>query len=111
MRGAIRLSALMKLPSIWVYTHDSIGLGEDGPTHQPIEQLAGCGRCPRCDGPARRRERDRARVAVRAAQRPTPDRVRATRQTLPILDPDQIPDDAIERGAYVLRDATGGDPS
>ena len=40
MRGAVRLSALMKLPSIWVYTHDSIGLGEDGPTHQPIEQLA-----------------------------------------------------------------------
>src|SRR5207245_5049947 len=47
MRGAIRLSALMKLPSIWVYTHDSIGLGEDGPTHQPIEQLAGLRAMPR----------------------------------------------------------------
>ena len=40
MKGAVRLAALMKLPSIFVYTHDSIGLGEDGPTHQPVEQLA-----------------------------------------------------------------------
>ncbi|MBV8430017.1 MAG: transketolase, partial [Solirubrobacterales bacterium] len=47
MRGAVRLSALMKLPSIWIYTHDSIGLGEDGPTHQPIEQLAGLRAIPR----------------------------------------------------------------
>ena len=47
MRGAVRLSALMKLPSIWVYTHDSIGLGEDGPTHQPIEQLAALRAVPR----------------------------------------------------------------
>ena len=40
MKGAIRLAALMEIPSIFVFTHDSIGLGEDGPTHQPIEQLA-----------------------------------------------------------------------
>ena len=40
MKPAVRLSALMNIPSIWVYTHDSVGLGEDGPTHQPIEQLA-----------------------------------------------------------------------
>src|SRR5262249_28031369 len=49
MRGAVRLSALMKLPSIWIYTHDSIGLGEDGPTHQPIEHLAGLRAMPRLD--------------------------------------------------------------
>src|SRR6185437_11038415 len=47
MRGAVRLSALMKLPVVWVWTHDSIGLGEDGPTHQPIEQLAGLRAMPR----------------------------------------------------------------
>src|SRR6202021_2027643 len=41
MRPAIRLSALMEIPSLWIFTHDSIGLGEDGPTHQPIEQLMG----------------------------------------------------------------------
>ena len=40
MKGAVGLSALMRIPSIWVFTHDSIGLGEDGPTHQPVEQLA-----------------------------------------------------------------------
>ena len=44
MRPAIRLAALMRLPSIFVFTHDSIGLGEDGPTHQPIEHLAACAR-------------------------------------------------------------------
>ncbi|MGI9183698.1 MAG: transketolase, partial [Solirubrobacteraceae bacterium] len=47
MRGSVRLSALMKLPAIWVYTHDSIGLGEDGPTHQPIEHLAALRAIPR----------------------------------------------------------------
>ena len=47
MKGAVRLSALMKLPVVWVWTHDSIGLGEDGPTHQPIEQLAGLRAMPR----------------------------------------------------------------
>ena len=78
MRGAVRLSALMKLPSIWVYTHDSIGLGEDGPTHQPIEQLAGLRAMPRLNviRPGRC-ERDRARLALRAAQQRGPDGVRA----------------------------------
>ena len=41
MRGSIRLAAIMELPVVWVFTHDSIGVGEDGPTHQPVEQLAG----------------------------------------------------------------------
>ena len=59
MRGAIRLAALMEIPSIFVFTHDSIGVGEDGPTHQPIEQLAvAAGDAePRRD-PAGRRQRD-----------------------------------------------------
>ena len=46
MRGALRLSALMEIPVIYIFTHDSIGVGEDGPTHQPIEQLATCALCP-----------------------------------------------------------------
>ena len=105
--ASIRLAALMKLPSIFVYTHDSIGLGEDGPTHQPIEHLAALRAMPRLQRrAARRRERDRARVALRAAQsREHPTAFALSRQGLPILDPDAIPDDAIERGAYVLRDA------
>jgi transketolase len=111
MRGAIRLSALMKLPSIWVYTHDSIGLGEDGPTHQPIEQLAGLRAIPRLNvvRPADANETALGwRFALRNSEAPTA--FALSRQNLPILDPDAIPDDAIERGAYVLRDAEGGEP-
>ncbi len=111
MRGAVRLSALMGLPAIWVYTHDSIGLGEDGPTHQPIEQLAGLRAMPRLNvvRPADANETVLAwRFALRNLEAPTA--FALTRQNLPILDPDAIPDDAIERGAYVLRDADGGDP-
>jgi transketolase len=111
MRGALRLSALMKLPSIWVYTHDSIGLGEDGPTHQPIEQLAGLRAMPRLNvvRPADANETVLAwRFALRNLEAPTA--FALTRQNLPILDPAAIPDDAIDRGAYVLREADGGDP-
>ncbi|MDQ6606205.1 MAG: transketolase [Actinomycetota bacterium] len=111
MRGAVRLSALMKLPSIWVYTHDSIGLGEDGPTHQPIEHLAGLRAIPRLNvvRPADANETALGwRFALRNAEAPTA--FALSRQNLPILDPDAIPDDAIERGAYVLRDAEGGEP-
>jgi transketolase len=111
MRGAVRLSALMKLPSIWIWTHDSIGLGEDGPTHQPVEQLAGLRAMPRLNvlRPADANETVLGwRFALRNADAPTA--FALSRQNLPILDPQAIPDDAIERGAYVLRDADGGDP-
>jgi transketolase len=111
MRGAVRLSALMKLPAIWIYTHDSIGLGEDGPTHQPVEHLAGLRAIPRLNvvRPADANETALAwRFALRNYEAPTA--FALSRQNLPILDPDAVPDDAIERGAYVLRDADGGDP-
>jgi transketolase len=111
MRGAVRLSALMKLPSIWIYTHDSIGLGEDGPTHQPIEHLAGLRAVPRLNlvRPADANETALAwRFALRSPENPTA--FALSRQNLPILDPGSVPDDAIERGAYVLRDADGGEP-
>ncbi len=111
MRGAVRLSALMKLPAIWVYTHDSIGLGEDGPTHQPIEQLAGLRAMPRLNvvRPADANETALGwRFALRNLEAPTA--FALSRQNLPILDPEAIPDDAIERGAYVLREADGVEP-
>ena len=78
MKGAIRLAALMELPSIFVYTHDSIGLGEDGPTHQPIEQLAALRATPNINvvRPADA-ARDRARVELRAARDRDADRARA----------------------------------
>ncbi len=111
MRAPVRLSALMKLPSIWVYTHDSIGLGEDGPTHQPVEHLAALRAIPRLNvvRPADANETALAwRFALRQNDAPTA--FALSRQNLPILDPESVPDDAIERGAYVLRDADGGEP-
>ena len=101
----------MKLPCVWVWTHDSIGLGEDGPTHQPIEQLAGLRAMPRLNvvRPADANETALGwRFALRNGEAPTA--FALSRQNLPILDPDAVPEDAIERGAYVLRDAEGGDP-
>ena len=108
MKGAIRLAALMDQPSMFVYTHDSIGLGEDGPTHQPIEQLAMLRATPNINlvRPADANETALAwSFALR--QTNTPTAFALSRQGLPILDPDSIPEDAIERGAYALSDSDG----
>jgi transketolase len=110
MRGAIRLSALMKLPSIWVYTHDSIGLGEDGPTHQSVEHLPALRAIPRLNvlRPADANETVLGwKFALNKTDAPTA--FALSRQNVPTLDPSWIPDDAIERGAYVLRDFGDGD--
>jgi transketolase len=104
MRGSIRLSALMHLRSIFVFTHDSIGLGEDGPTHQPIEQLAGLRAMPvlRVVRPAGANETSLAwHYAIKASDHPTA--LVLSRQGVPTWNPSAIPDDAIDRGAYVLR--------
>lgn len=108
MRGSIRLAALMKLPSIFVFTHDSIGLGEDGPTHQPIEQLAGLRAMPvlRVVRPAGANETAMGwHYAIKSHDHPTA--LVLSRQGIPTWNPDDIPDDAVERGAYVLRHASG----
>ena len=104
MRGSIRLAALMKLPSIFVWTHDSIGLGEDGPTHQPIEHLAALRAMPvlRVVRPAGANETALAwHYAIKATDHPTG--LVLSRQGIPTWNPAVIPDDAIDRGAYVLR--------
>ena len=106
MKGSVRLSALMRIPSIWVFTHDSIGLGEDGPTHQPIEQLATLRAQPNtyCVRPAGGNETALAwRFAI--GQSETPTALVLSRQGLPVWNPSAIPDDAVERGAYVLRES------
>jgi transketolase len=106
MKGAVRLSALMGIPSIWVFTHDSIGLGEDGPTHQPIEQLATLRAQPNtyCVRPAGANETALAwRFAIQ--QTDTPTALVLSRQGLPVWNPSAVPDDAIHRGAYVLRES------
>ncbi|HWH10650.1 MAG TPA: transketolase [Solirubrobacteraceae bacterium] len=105
MKGAIRLAALMELPAIFVFTHDSIGVGEDGPTHQPVEQLATLRATPNIDvvRPADANETALAwSFALRQTETPTA--LILSRQSLPTIDPALIPADAIERGAYVLRD-------
>ncbi len=106
MRGSIRLAALMELPSIFVFTHDSIGLGEDGPTHQPIEQLAGLRAVPNLTvvRPAGANETALAwRYAIACQDHPSA--LVFSRQGIPTWNPAAVPDDAIERGAYVLRDS------
>src|SRR5829696_3160839 len=106
MKGAVRLSALMRIPTIWVFTHDSIGLGEDGPTHQPVEQLAALRAQPNtwCVRPAGANETALAwRFAIEQTETPTA--LVLSRQGLPVWNPSAIPDDAIHRGAYVLRES------
>jgi transketolase len=110
MRPAIRLAALMELGVIYVFTHDSIGVGEDGPTHQPIEQLAALRAIPQlivirpCDA----NETVVAwRVAIESRHRPVA--LALTRQNMPTLDRSQFgAADGLRRGAYVLADAPGG---
>jgi transketolase len=106
MRGSIRIAALMGLPSIFIYTHDSIGLGEDGPTHQPVEHLAGLRAEPviRVVRPAGANETALAwRYAIASTDHPTA--LVFSRQGIPTWNPAAVPEDAIERGAYVLRDS------
>src|SRR4051794_40763740 len=104
MKGAVRLAALMHLPSIFVFTHDSIGLGEDGPTHQPVEQLATLRAQPNTYAvrPAGANETALAwQFAIEREDAPVA--LVLSRQGLPVWNPSGVPDDAVRRGAYVLR--------
>lgn len=111
-RPSIRLSALMELPVIHIYTHDSIGVGEDGPTHQPVEQLASLRAIP---GLITIRPADANEVieAWRFIMHSTHDPVMLvlTRQALPTLDRTKYASaEGLAKGGYVLADAEGGDP-
>jgi transketolase len=111
-REAIRLSALMELPVIHLFTHDSIGVGEDGPTHQPVEQLASLRAIP---GLVTLRPADANEVveAYRYIMTRThvPVALILSRQALPTLDRSKYASaSGLARGAYVLGDAPGGDP-
>jgi transketolase len=106
MRGAIRVSALSHYPSIWVFTHDSIGLGEDGPTHQPVEHLAALRAVPNLVvlRPSDANEtREAWQVAIARVDGPTA--LVFSRQALPVLDRNIYASaDELRRGAYVLAD-------
>jgi transketolase len=113
MRPSVRLASLMGLPVVYVWTHDSIGLGGDGPTHQPIEHLASLRLIPNlhvirpADGPE---TAEAWRAALRRTDGPTA--LALSRQELPPLDRDERNSAAgLQRGAYVLAEASGeGDP-
>lgn len=111
-KPAIRLSAIMEIPVIYVFTHDSIGVGEDGPTHQPIEQLAALRAIPGLITlrPGDANEVVEAwRVIMQLHHRPAA--LVLTRQALPTLDRSVYASAAgLARGAYVLADAEGGKP-
>jgi transketolase len=107
-RPSLRLAALMECPSIFVFTHDSIGLGEDGPTHQPIEHLAALRAIPNfnlmrpCDG-----NETAACWKIALESKRTPSLLALTRQGLPPFSPDTVSNHPAERGAYVLADSAG----
>jgi transketolase len=112
MKPAIRLAALMEIPSIFIYTHDSISLGEDGPTHQPVEQLAGLRAMPGLVllRPADANEVLEAwKIIMPLTHQPVV--LVLTRQALPTLDRTKYASAAgVAKGAYVLADATDGKP-
>jgi transketolase len=112
MRASIRLAALMEVPSIFVYTHDSIGVGEDGPTHQPVEQLASLRAMPNLMvlRPGDANEVTEAWKVI-AQLKESPSAIVLTRQNLPTLDRTKYaPASGVAKGGYVLADGPGGKP-
>lgn len=108
MRPAVRLSALMKIPSIFVWTHDSVGVGEDGPTHQPIEHLAACRAIPGLDI-VRPADANETAVAWRTVLEHTdrPAGLVLSRQDLPTVDRSVYGSaEGVAKGAYVLAEAS-----
>jgi len=107
MKPAIRLAALSKLPVIYVFTHDSLGVGEDGPTHQPVEQLAGLRAIPNL-AVIRPADANETSLAWEAALASTdhPTALVLTRQKLPVLNDEKFPalKDGLFKGAYLLSD-------
>jgi transketolase len=112
MRPSVRLASLMELPVVYVWTHDSVGLGGDGPTHQPIEHLASLRAMPRlrlirpADGPE---TAEAWRAAIQRTDGPTA--LALSRQNLPPIDRGRhAGPQGLHRGAYVLADATASPP-
>jgi transketolase len=111
-RGSLRLAAIMELPVIYIFTHDSIGVGEDGPTHQPVEHLPSLRAIPGltvirpCDA---NEVVEAWRVIIEKKYDPVA--LILTRQAIPTLDRSRVaPASGLRRGAYVLSDATNGKP-
>ena len=111
MRGSVRLSALMGLPVVWVWTHDSVALGEDGPTHQPVEHFSALRAIPRL-WVIRPADANETSMAWQAAleRRDGPVALLLSRQNLPVLDRGEVASaEGLHRGGYVLWDSAGAD--
>lgn len=112
MRGSVRLASLCKTPAIYVWTHDSIGLGEDGPTHQPVEHLAAYRAIPNLSivRPADANETAQAWKAVLKRDE-GPAGLILTRQGVPTFDREEYASaENLDKGAYVMKDASNGEP-
>ncbi|WP_238146697.1 transketolase [Ornithinimicrobium murale] len=112
MRPAVRLASIQQLPVVYVWTHDSIGLGEDGPTHQPVEHLAALRAIPGLDV-IRPADANETAVAWRTALQVTdhPMALALTRQNVPTFDRTEFASaDLTAKGGYVMADADGGEP-
>jgi transketolase len=107
MKPSIRLGALSQLRAIYVFTHDSIGVGEDGPTHEPIEQLAGLRAIPGLTVIRPADPNETAEAWAFAVQHDGPTLLAMTRQNVPHLDRSRAVDAAVAKGGYILRDAAG----
>jgi transketolase len=112
MRASIRLAALMGIRVIYVFTHDSIGLGEDGPTHQPVEHLAALRAMPNLYVIRPADANETAAAWKMALERTTgPSALVLTRQKLPVLPPDAVfREGNVYRGAYIYEEGAGGIP-
>jgi transketolase len=110
MKPSIRLGALSGLKVIYVFTHDSVGVGEDGPTHEPIEQLAGLRAIPGLIVIRPGDPNETAEAWAFAVQHNGPTLLALTRQNIPHLDRSRAKDPGVEKGAYILADADGGAP-
>ena len=112
MRGSVRLASLCKTPAIYVWTHDSIGLGEDGPTHQPVEHLAAYRAIPNLSvvRPADANETAQAWKAILKRDE-GPAGLILTRQGVPTFDRDEYAGaENLDKGAYIMKEASNGEP-
>jgi transketolase len=110
MKPAIRLGALSELKALYIFTHDSIGLGEDGPTHQPVEQLAALRAVPNLTVIRPADPNETTEAWAWAVQHDGPTVMVLTRQVVPHLDRGDAKDPSVARGAYILAEAQGGAP-
>lgn len=110
MKPSVRLGALSQLKCFYVFTHDSVGVGEDGPTHEPIEQLAGLRAIPGLNVMRPADATEAAECWACAIEHKGPTLFAFTRQNLPHLDRSKAKDPDVSKGAYILREAEGGAP-